>query len=1170
MPPRVRSGPGNCPLCARRFGDLLEHVRKSHKRHVFQQTDFVNTTLVVCLCGSVAASAQGLNSHQARTGCIGAQRAMEGEDEVVIPPDHAVVEMGVPDRPANHVNSGTPEELEPLETADYDRDSNPLRFTRSELGLASEMSVAGSPERPISQEFHQPPSRLVLGERVVNGGAKTPEEMDEFDNDTSATVVASSEAKDSEDDSDPEQDLGVEQDLGMERHDFDQESDESVEEVESDQYDDCDELPEESDEDFVPSDTDGSDDDDAFAEVDAGPVEGHVPRAPSIRQPLPTPPSCPTYAEGRNLASVRRPAAPPLLPPPPAGTFFGYQQMDDAFIALARLPATYRPLPPPVATAFRNAAEKIARQFSVNPNDRAIFDFLCLPKVCLGQGFDSTHRLEKFPDIPFPEFPKFSDHGRRGTPSAQKQVELGRLGNASRILDGNGAVSRQSAEVLESLREKHPEGDENPFGNNNGPQFSNLPPTTEAIIEAFQSFRKDTAPGISGWTVPLLKIAMRSEAVNRMLTTLVTMLLAGTAPGRSFLCTSRLIALDKPDGGVRPIAIGELIYRLCTKAILRHSFRPDCLSTCQFGVGTRSGVEPVIRAVQRAMDGTFEGEEFTHVTSLDFSNAFNSLSRSDMAKAIKRHASGLWKVAKWAYNEPSNLVFGGIEAAPEIIMSSQGVRQGDPLGPLLFSIGIRSTLERLSATFKHRAVVMAYLDDVYILSNSRDTLDEVLAFFRESGGSLQLNNTKTITFSLAEVKATGLEMLGSCLGSTAARRDFLETKVTKLEQKMGRLVDLPHQHSLLLLRLCMQQELRHLQRCLVSEDLVDVWRRLDRAIWNTANRLRGAREEDNIVQEIITDTLYSLPARLGGLGLLSYETCAPLAYAAASEVADMLLEPLIGPPLAPPKLTDPADPESISRQRTRCAVAFARQQEQLLSRLTDQQIKTVLESASGLGRRWLSVVPFHQSLRLTDFEVSAALHVKTLHPGSGPVCTQCGTLTIEAGHAEVCTQRDRWNTARHEQVKRAIAAALSKIRGVTIVVEPLIDGTARRNDIRVTGNAESGIARHEYDVTVVSLSTRDSVNTRFPRNLAPRDPEERCHGLIQKFLNTVSANKTSRMPAGEVLFTPLVFSLGGMMDRRTVQEIQQWEWLLPQGAFSTLCQQLSVILLKARAKSFVL
>jgi hypothetical protein len=853
--------------------------------------------------------------------------------------------------------------------------------------------------------------------------------------------------------------------------------------------------------------------------------------------------------------------------------------MDDAFVTLARLPATYRPLPPPVAAAFSRAAGKVADAFNAQPSDKAIFDFLCLPKVGLapGQNPDSTHRLSKYPDINFPELPAFAANSFRsgGTSSVVKQVELGRLGNASRMLDGDGEVAGYSEEVLEALKEKHPEGEANPFGNTVGPVPTNRPPTIDVISDALYNFRNDTAPGISGWTVPLLKVAIRSDSVKDMLTTLVGMLLAGTAPGRRFLCSSRLIALDKPDNGVRPIAVGELLYRLCTKAILRSTFTPDSLSPCQFGVGTRGGIEPVIRAVQRAMDDTVQDESFSHITSLDFKNAFNTLSRSDMAKAVKKYAPGLYRAAKWAYNDSSDLIFGGIQGAPAVIKSSQGVRQGDPLGPLLFSIGIRDILDRLSATLNHDAVVLAYLDDVYVLSNSYDTQGEVFDFFGAGNNhtSLELNILKTSIVSFDEIRVTGLPILGSCVGPVAARRTFLEEKVTKLEEKMEKLVGMPHQHSLLLLRQCIQQELRHLQRCLVTDDLVDVWKRLDRSVWKAALRLRSSRTEEGIEEQAepnqITDTLLSLPVRLGGLGLLSHETCAPLAFAAASEVADRILEPLIGPPVSPPKLTDPADPDSIARQKVRCNAIFDKTRETLFTNLNDQQIKQVLESASGFGKRWLSVVPFYQALRLTDFEISAGLHFKTLEVG--PVCPLCSQPNF-AGHAEVCTRRKRWNIARHEQVKRAIGAALSKVEGARVIVEPHIGETDRRNDIRFTGTEACGIAKHEYDVTVVSLSTRDSMATHFPPNLSPTNPAERCHGLIGQFLTKVANNKIRRLPANanNIPFTPLVFTIGGMMDEGTVNCLKLWKDMIPASAFTTLCQQLSLILLRARAKSFEL
>jgi hypothetical protein len=886
--------------------------------------------------------------------------------------------------------------------------------------------------------------------------------------------------------------------------------------------------------------------------------------------PLPVSPSPPP---GRPPPRPNAPRPVRVVEPAPARltAVFGFADMDEAYVALATLPCTYKPLPPAVGKAFSEAAGKVADRFNAEPSDRALFDFLCLPKIGLapGQPTDSTKRLAKYPNVVAPEKAARTDIGFRSSPSAAKQVELGRLGNAARILGENtGSFAAATPELLETLKSKHPTGSRVPFGNSTGP-LAHTAPSTEAILESFRSFKHDTAPGLSGWTVPLLRVALRSDSVQKMLTTLVTMLLAGNAPGRKYLCSSRLIALEKPDGGVRPIAIGELVYRLCTKAIVRHSFKPDCLSPCQFGVGTRGGVEPIIRAIQRGIDGTIDGEEFTHVVSLDFSNAFNTLDRSGLAKAIKQFAPGLYRLARWVYNGPSNLIFGGIQEEPQVISSSQGVRQGDPLGPLLFSVGIRPILDKLAGYLGVDCVILAYLDDIYILSKGPDALDLVTEFFNENDYSLKLNANKSFITSIEEIKTTGLKVLGSCLGPKHVRAEFLQEKVALVEQKINRLVDLPHQHALLLLRQCLQQDLRHLQRCLVSDDLVGVWNRLDQALWDGALRIRGARDQVGVDGSRIDHDLLSLPVRHGGLGLLSHKTCAPLAFAAACDTSDHLLVALLGEPEKLALLIDANNADTIAPQRTRCNEALNKQRDALFSTLDDTKTKTIIESSSGLGKKWLSVVPFYQSLRLSDFEVSSALHVRTLHTGSGAVCSGCGCLNF-AGHAEVCTERTRWNIARHEQVKRAIATALCKIEGVQVAVEPHIGNTNRRNDIRVTGSEASGMSSHEYDVTVVSLATRDSIATILPPGLHPTKSADRAHALVNKFLTFTSDKKRQRLPSNNIPFTPLVFSLGGMMDPGTIKALQTWQETVPPSVFASLCQQLSLILLRARAKSFVL
>lgn len=60
------------------------------------------------------------------------------------------------------------------------------------------------------------------------------------------------------------------------------------------------------------------------------------------------------------------------------------------------------------------------------------------------------------------------------------------------------------------------------------------------------------------------------------------------------LRTSRLIPLKRADGSVRPIDVGELIYRLCAKALIAANFQLDFLLPFQLGVKPPGVVEPIV------------------------------------------------------------------------------------------------------------------------------------------------------------------------------------------------------------------------------------------------------------------------------------------------------------------------------------------------------------------------------------------------------------------------------------------------------------------------------------------------------------------------------------------------------------------------------------------------
>ena len=137
----------------------------------------------------------------------------------------------------------------------------------------------------------------------------------------------------------------------------------------------------------------------------------------------------------------------------------------------------------------------------------------------------------------------------------------------------------------------------------------------------------------------------------------------------------------------------------------------------------------------------------------------------------------------------------------------------------MLSLGIRALLDDLASTLGPQRLILAYLDDIYILSNDPNALEDSQAFFAASQPSIQLNMAKHKTTASKAARETGLQLLGSYIGPTAVRPCCLEATIAAEEALLAKLVDLPHQHALVVLQQRLQPNLRHLQRSLPSDDL---------------------------------------------------------------------------------------------------------------------------------------------------------------------------------------------------------------------------------------------------------------------------------------------------------------------------------------------------------------
>ena len=123
---------------------------------------------------------------------------------------------------------------------------------------------------------------------------------------------------------------------------------------------------------------------------------------------------------------------------------------------------------------------------------------------------------------------------------------------------------------------------------------------------------------------------------------------------------NRLIPLDKGNGEVQPIGVGEVIRRIIAKCVTRVTKRDiiEASGSLQVCAGLKSGAEAAIHA----MHGVFDADDTDAVLLIDASNAFNSLNRASALHNVAVLCPTLATYATNTYRAPARLfVMGGKE-----------------------------------------------------------------------------------------------------------------------------------------------------------------------------------------------------------------------------------------------------------------------------------------------------------------------------------------------------------------------------------------------------------------------------------------------------------------------------------------------------------------------------
>ena len=131
----------------------------------------------------------------------------------------------------------------------------------------------------------------------------------------------------------------------------------------------------------------------------------------------------------------------------------------------------------------------------------------------------------------------------------------------------------------------------------------------------------------------------RGNSALRSLTDVVNLLCAGRTPPSAipYLCGASLLPCKKKGGGLRPIAIGEVLRRLTSKCVSRavHADATAVLSPLQVGVGIPVGCESIVHSVVSLLEDPHISSESKCLLQVDFSNAFNTVDRSSLFQEVR-------------------------------------------------------------------------------------------------------------------------------------------------------------------------------------------------------------------------------------------------------------------------------------------------------------------------------------------------------------------------------------------------------------------------------------------------------------------------------------------------------------------------------------------------------
>jgi len=344
-----------------------------------------------------------------------------------------------------------------------------------------------------------------------------------------------------------------------------------------------------------------------------------------------------------------------------------------------------------------------------------------------------------------------------------------------------------------------------------------------------------------------------------------------------------LLQADKPEP--RPVNVTDAIRAVadCLSHKLTSAGAKDVLFPTQTGVAVKDATEAIIMAAKYELEAHPDSVHFNS----DFTNAYNTIERSDMLKAVRKYIPAASGLTEFIYGgDPIRIYYG-----PEhIILSKTGVQQGDNGAGLKWSLtAFEAITKPLQAAFPNVRIKQYHDDGLY--SGSLESIKLLIAMLETKGPDhgIHINLNKCVLYRNdieklddfpAQIKKTdqGFKLVGGAVGSDA----FITALIgKKIKQKADEIQHIECLDNLQMEIKCLRfstgsATITHLMRTTRPELIMDELQYFDTKVEAQLRRFMGTGLTEEKVAQL------QLPQSSGGMGIVKASTIALPAYIGAT------------------------------------------------------------------------------------------------------------------------------------------------------------------------------------------------------------------------------------------------------------------------------------------------